>query len=71
MLVSTMLVEEAVQCIKKPYLEMYSSPVFQQLGYLVLEAWVKDQDSSDHGCVQLGTRILCSVSVRVVGCKGV
>lgn len=41
MLVSTMLVEEAVECIKKPYLEMYSSPVFQQLGYLVLEAWVR------------------------------
>lgn len=35
---------------------MYSSPVFQQIGYAVLEAWVKEEEDSDLGGVQLGTR---------------
>lgn len=70
MLVSTMLVYEAVQCIKKLYVQMCSSPVFQQIGYLVLEAEVKEEDSSDEGRVQPGTRTPVSVSVSVVGCKG-
>lgn len=42
--------------VLKSRLEVYSSLVSQQIAYLVLEAWINEKDSSDHGRVRLGSR---------------
>lgn len=49
-----MLVQEAVQYIKMPYLEVEISLVFQQLGYLVLEAYRKEMNFSQTVSMRLG-----------------